>query len=310
MGAAGSGAVIDVAVVGGGPAGCAAAVTAAHCGMGVTLYTMPPWRRARMGESLPPGTVELVEDVFGAGAFREGDHLRSLGNRSMWGGAEMESADFMFNPLGSGWHLDRAAFDAALVDVVRQEGVNVAPGRPEGADFTIDATGRRAHVARSFGAKRIRLDRLVAMLWSEQDRGGSDATTTVEAAENGWWYTAPVSGHRRITAFMTDADLLPPPRERRGAIVTDASTGHLDRIAGERWLAVGDAAVSFDPLSSQGILASVLMGREAGRAVAAGDTTSYAGTYRALLHDHLVHQASYYGIERRWSNAPFWARRA
>jgi hypothetical protein len=31
--------------------------------------------------------------------------------------------------------------------------------------------------------------------------------TAVEAVEDGWWYTAPVPGGRRVLAFLTNADL-------------------------------------------------------------------------------------------------------
>jgi len=93
--------------------------------------------------------------------------------------------------------------------------------------------------------------------------------------------------------------------------VTDAATAHLDRVGGDGWLATGDAAACFDPLSSQGILTAVLMGREAGSAVTegAGAPARYAARYERLLAEHLAGRADYYELERRWPDAPFWARR-
>jgi hypothetical protein len=38
-----------------------------------------------------------------------------------------------------------------------------------------------------------------------------------------------------------------------GPFVVVANNSRLDRLAGEKWLAVGDAAMAFDPLSAQGI---------------------------------------------------------
>jgi flavin-dependent dehydrogenase len=256
--------------------------------MDVVLYRDAP-ARMRPTETLPPGGAQLVEEIFGS--FPGGRPAYS--NRSSWGG-EAEF-DFVFNPFGEGWHVDREAFDAALLELT---GVRVIERRIRDvqAEFVIDATGRSARIARARGAKRVRLDRLVAAF--EDDPCTDDLTLTAE--ENGWRYTAP-----GISAFLTDADLLP-----RGGTVTDASTSHLNRIAGEDWLAAGDAAVAFDPLSSQGIVTALLMGREAGR-VAAGlvPVDAYVEQYGDLLREHLALKEAYYALETRWPDAPFWARR-
>src|SRR5438132_1699652 len=55
-----------VAVVGGGPAGAAAAVTARELGCAVELYDAGRAPGARPGESLPPGGEDLVREIFGA----------------------------------------------------------------------------------------------------------------------------------------------------------------------------------------------------------------------------------------------------
>lgn len=295
MGAAG------LAVVGGGPAGCAAAATARAAGMDVVLYDGGPSSRMRPVESLPPGTAALVDEIFGPGAFRPDEHYPAYANESRWGSDELETADFVFNPLGHGWHVRRPAFDDSLLEAVGRMGVRVVDERltrVAQASFVIDATGRSARIARVFGARRARADRLVAV-FREADVEGS--STTVVAHENGWSYSSP-----GITAFVTDADLLP----RLPGRVTDASTSWLDRLAGRAWAATGDAAVAFDPLSSQGIVTALVMGREAGR-VAAGEVTAeeYEEQYAAVLEEHLALRGAYYGLERRWEDADFWRRR-
>ena len=203
----------DVVVVGGGPAGAAAAATARAAGLEVTLYAAGPGARARAGESLPPGTTALVAETFGDAGFLTRDHLPAHGNRSAWGTPGLETSDFMFSPFGPGAHVDRRAFDASLLAALRAAGVRVvasaAPPNPS-AGLVVDASGRGARVARARGARRSRLDRLVAVMWLlEADHDDPDPTTTVEAAAGGWWYTSPLPGRRRIAAFLTDADLLP-----------------------------------------------------------------------------------------------------
>jgi flavin-dependent dehydrogenase len=289
-------------VVGGGPAGCTAAATAGAAGLDVVLYSAgpPAWMRPR--EALPPGAAHLVDEIFGPGAFRPEDHLPAYANASTWGSAELETADFIINPFGRGWHLDRPAFDGALLDAVRRMGVRVMEQRAvtaAEAPFVVDATGRSARIARSRGALRRRFDRLVAVWREDWERPGS--VTTVTAERNGWSYTAP-----GLSAFLTDADLLP----RLPGQATDASTACLDRVVGPGWAATGDAAVAFDPLSSQGLVTALVMGREAGR-VAAGliGATDYTAEYRSLLDEHLALQRAYYAMETRWPDSPFWERR-
>jgi len=355
----------DVAVVGGGPAGAAAAATARAAGLEVCLLAGRP-RHVPAGESLPPGTDRIVAQLFGPAALRPGEHRRAYGNRSAWGSEALESADFMFDPLGPGWHLDRRAFDAGLIDAVGARGVQVVPAQLRRAErrgsawelnartphgplrvhgrFVIDAGGRTARFSRAAGARRRRLDRLVAVVWPLTGGRDRDATTTVEATQDGWWYTSPLPDKRRIVAFLTDADLLPrrldrlpagwwpavpPPahvevivrdggyREAGPPQATDAATTFLDVVGDDTWLATGDAAISVDPLSSQGILTALEMGGEAGRAGAAtvlgGDAgrahAAYARRYREILRSHLASCAAYYALEERWPDAPFWSRR-
>ncbi len=319
-------------MIGGGPAGSAAAATLARDGRSVLLLVDPRPARARgVGEGAPPGLDRAVDDVFGPGTFVPDDHLRSLGNRAAWGGAELLATDFMFNPFGCGWHLDRVAFDGRLLAAAVAAGTTVAPatGAPIDAPVVIDATGRRAAHARRHGARHVTGDRLTAVVATYADTG-DDATTTVEAAPDGWWYTCPIPAGRRVVAFLTDGDLLDPAmrsadgfaaRARRTThisglltsgvptepLVVPAGTAHLDPPVGPGWLAAGDAAASFDPLSSQGILTAVLMGREAASHL--DDPAAHAARYGEIVAAYEHERRAMYRREERWPTAPFWARR-
>jgi hypothetical protein len=109
---------------------------------------------------------------------------------------------------------------------------------------------------------------------------GVAGTTVIVAEPEGWWYTADLPERRRILAFYTDADLpvaeapagvkalLARARMQTGlaallaavdfepmgrAGYCAAHSSWITTTAGHRWLAVGDAALSCDPLSSQGL---------------------------------------------------------
>lgn len=230
-----------------------------------------------------------------------------------------------------GWRVSLAGGDGGAVEAVR-------------CGWLVDATGRRCAVARRHGAARLHDDGLVAFYarFRPSGDGDRDARTMIEAEPDGWWYTALVPSGERVVAFLTDADLVD-----RAALLTaegfverlvetdhvaarlaahghtiasrvrgtDAGSARLDRFTGEGWMAAGDAAISYDPLSSQGIMTALYTGMRAGQALDAhlgGDGDALAG-YAARLEE--VHRAyrqnrtTYYAYETRWPGRPFWSRR-
>src|SRR6185369_6589717 len=172
--------------------------------------------------------------------------------------------------------------------------------------------------------------------------GDADTRTMVESAPDGWWYTALLPCGRRVVAWLTDADLadrtallspggfaarlLESPHvgarlacfgyelqgRPRGS---GAGSARLDRFAGDGWLAVGDAALSFDPLSSQGMLNALYTGLRGGQALAAalaGDRAGIAGyahRLEAVYGTYLRNRLASYAAEARWAGHPFWRRR-
>ncbi len=210
--------------------------------------------------------------------------------------------------------------------------------------FLIDATGRAGVFARRVGARRIVLDRLSGAAGYFRDVHPSiehmEPVLLVEAVENGWWYTAPLPEGKLIAVFMTDADFIRREKltqpecwmaqlastvkqSRRirglrfdGTIrIVPADSSFLDRVAGDGWLAAGDAAASFDPLSSQGITAAIASGLDAAECASAwlsGDERAliaYADRMRRGYAEYLTHRSVYYRMERRWLESCFWKTR-
>lgn len=357
-------AAFDVIVVGGGPAGASAAIALARRGLTAAIVERHAAPRPRVGETLPPSARDPLEALGVWRRFIEGEHAQAAGNRSSWGSDDLEEVHFIRSPYGHGWHLDRARFEAMLLEAAEAHGVTLVrgarldaasyrssrwrirgAGRTLEARFAIDASGRGALLARACGAKRVSIDRLVGVaLFLDAKAGGRDPQgpfTLIEAAEDGWWYSAPLPGGRLVVSCMTDSDLaaraslrdldgwLAAARRTRdtwqriGAYslagtpprLGSANTARLDTVAGPTWLAAGDAAVSFDPLSSQGIVTALESGIDAAEAIEAhldgeaGALSRYAAIVAARYRDYLVERARFYGVERRWPDAPFWRRR-
>jgi flavin-dependent dehydrogenase len=356
----------DVLVVGAGPAGSVAALNLAPTHR-VVLVERSGTDRRREGESLPPAAGRLLADMGLLASFMSGPHLACLGHRSAWGAPDIAEIDFLRDPDGHGWHIDRSHFDSWLRSVAVERGAHLL--RPaEVVDFArqgdawsgeaqtcdgrvaiearvlIDASGRRASLARRLGAQRQHDDRLVCG-WiggRAQDGPASAGFSIVEAVEEGWWYTAPIPGGRRIVAFHTDADLAAAEvaraadglRERATALthlsavlsqcgfVEDGAAGFtaahgaaLSPCSGEGWLAVGDAVLAFDPLAAQGLFNALYTGLAGAAAVAGycgGDGrafTDYAAAVGRIRRHYESSRLLWYGLEHRWSDAPFWQRR-
>jgi flavin-dependent dehydrogenase len=212
----------------------------------------------------------------------------------------------------------------------------------------VDASGRASVVARICGAARVSIDQLVGATMFLQPRADlarqppdpHGRFTLIEATADGWWYSAPLPEGRLVVACMTDADIaarmavrgtagwLTQARRTRhtkdrlaahevmgSPRLGSANSSRLSSVVGSSWLAVGDAAVSFDPLSSQGIITALECGIDAAAAIGrhlSGDREAF-GDYAVRLTDryrrYLVERAQFYGAERRWSTSPFWRRR-
>ncbi len=89
----------------------------------------------------------------------------------------------------------------------------------------------------------------------------------------------------------------------------------LECVAGNKWIAAGDSAVSFDPLSSLGIGHAMSSGIEAARAIIAhfnqDDSLfdNYARVITATFQKVIATQREFYSKELRWPGQLFWTRR-
>jgi len=282
----------DVVVIGGGPAGSAAAITCARRGLSVIVLERDRVFGERPGETMHPGVRPILEQL-GLGnrieALSTGLHA---GIWIAWGGPPR------FQAFGSdeggpwqGFHLWRPDFDAAMLLLAEEAGADVRRGvavsgiaSENGAirhietrhgavsgRIVIDATGRVRHLARQLDVGYLaRSPRLIARYgYVTGACAARDDAPMISGDRSGWTWTARIrDGLYQWTRIdFTDVardDWLPeefrgmkPLSRTRGADVTWRIA---ERLSGPNWFMAGDAAATLDPTSSRGVLKSILTG--------------------------------------------------
>ena len=119
---------VDAIVIGGGPAGSATAIALAQLGWSVTILERSHYESTRIGETLPP---EIKRPLVALGAwsrFLADGPMESPGITAAWGHPELYENDFIVNPHGPGWHIDRRRFDLMLANLAAESGVNLLRG--------------------------------------------------------------------------------------------------------------------------------------------------------------------------------------
>ncbi len=119
----------DVIVVGGGPAGCTAASYLARDGRKVILLEKDKHPRHRIGESLLPSLMPILEDFGLLEECERRKFPRKPGATYTWGKADkpwhLKWKENPFLPYTYAYHVERASFDEMLSQYARSVGVDV-----------------------------------------------------------------------------------------------------------------------------------------------------------------------------------------
>ena len=209
------------------------------------------------------------------------------------------------------------------------------------AEFLIDATGRRGLLASFQNIKRLVFDSLIGFVSFLNSTGGeeSDTMTLIEAVPNGWWYSALLPNKIRVVSFFTNSNL-PAAKQavtymgwkmlmHRTTYIKKIFEKHkyylmygpharmsngsiLQKVIGHKWLAVGDASITFDPVSSHGILTAITNSMVAANLIADHlntKNTNFESYKKKLVTDfykYILKRNYYYNLEKRWIDMAFW----
>ena len=255
-------ALFDVAVIGGGPAGAAAAGLLAAWGHSVTVFSRSGSPSSRLAESLPPSTRKVLDRIGASGVVDGEGFVRSRGHTVWWGSSDPRIEEF---PEGNtGYQVLRTDLDRVLLDLARANGALVkaettiqgaerdgevyrldrarldnatteedpAPAR---ARWILDCSGRSGVIAQRgfrYQEEGPTTLALVGVWRSEEGWDVPDPThTLVESYTDGWAWSVPLDDHVRYVALMVDPHVTGLKRGKEIGPIYRAEVAKTERFA-------------------------------------------------------------------------------
>ena len=290
---------------------CAARCLVAH-GWTVRLRGRPPSGSPTLVVNAV--TADLLQSLFGGGELFAGSH-RLRRRHVRWGaGAEPIEVDEPALVMSEGQLMNRLR--ARLVRdhgdrvVLEDEHLDTAP-----VEWEVSGGGRAAARGQRFGERRM----LVAEM--ALSASADPSTARIETTSTGWLFLVPSGAGRAMVQAMVAAVGIDPTAQLRAilaeaptirhqligepatASVFDAAPSLGERRSRRGWIAVGDEAMSLDPLCGDGagsaargaILAAAVIEDIAGGLPAEVGLAHYRARLETALAHHLRACRRFYG---------------
>lgn len=297
----------DVAIIGGGPTCCSAALTLRAKGYSVVVID-DLCAKEKPTETSSPALKQILSSLGAGSAMTACEPCHGI--VSNWGRNAPVLKPGMTSPFGNAWFIHRHRFDSCLQQLTRDMGVSWLETKAEKMSFAADgveviansskisarrmiiATGSPTWTAEFTGQKLNNVDSLVAF-WAKLPVKLLERLLRIETAELGWWYSCPGEKDDAFVCCVTDAtearstqiaDIVRWNAEFQKTLIfqqsfgtatansvniISASTTLLPLKHGRFWVAAGDSALKLDPLGSSGVITALESGRRAASAIMA-----------------------------------------
>lgn len=271
------------------------------------------------------GNAQLSSRDFIFSPYGAGWHLdRALFDQSLRNAAKHAGASF---------------HDGYIKKVIRHDKnwISEAKDKAFKSTWVIDASGRSALMAKQLGITRYKDCPLVAF-YSVSNNTANETRTLVETAPYGWWYTASIPRQRRVAALhIRPKDIKSVLKDKSSWKNLISATQHVSQlclsdnnfdwqplqgtdaagqwqqvVSGKNWVAIGDAALAFDPISSQGIFNAIYTAWRASKSIKEyyfkneNNFEFYNNEIHSVRNFYKKNEELYYAMEKRWPLENFW----
>lgn len=339
----------DVIVIGGGPAGAAAATRLAQRGHRILVLEKERFPRFHIGESMLPCSIPLIQALGAMPRLEAAQFLPKYAAEFVTSDGSLRRRyafrDGLVKNAPSAYEVDRSEFDKLLLDNAAEQGVEVRQGvqvirfdltgaegatvvgrAEDGSETTfvapmlIDASGQASLLAARLGLREMDQELKNFAVFSHYEgasryTGEAEGDISVVLVPEGWWWVIPLKDNRTSVGLVgpsrnlrgqkpdeayLDARIAESPflRERLAGATRVAPVRSVSdysyvsrKLAGDRFVLVGDAAAFIDPVFSTGVYLGLVGAFRAAEAVDAALKAGDFGRSRFLHYEREVQKS-------------------